>query len=102
MSTVEVIREAIRGHHRLAFSYRGRPRVVNPQRLGVSRSGAWQLRAIQVGGASASGRYGGDAPKLFDVAQMRAVSLLPAHFPVPRGYRPGDGHFAHIDTELTS
>ncbi len=100
MGTREAIRTAIRARRRLAFSYRGRPRVVNPVRLGVSGRGTWQLRAVQVGGDSASGRYGGSAPKLFDINEIVDVAVLDAQFPMPRRYEPGDASFALIDTEL--
>ncbi len=100
MNSVDAIREAIRDRRRLAFSYRGRYRIVNPERLGLSGKGTWQLRAIQVGGDSASGRYGSSAPKLFEVEHMHAVAVLDAQFRVPRQYRAGDDAFVRIDTEL--
>jgi hypothetical protein len=100
MNTEEAIRTAIRTRHRLAFTYRGLPRIVNPERLGRSTGSVLRLRAVQVGGESASGRYGGSAPKLFDIDLMTDVSVLDGVFRVPRQYRRGDDAFARIDAEL--
>jgi hypothetical protein len=93
------IRLAITRRHRLAFSYQDLPRVVNPLRLGLTPHGGWQMRALQVGGDSASGTYG-RTPKLFAVAEMSDVTILTAHFRVPRQYEPGDEAFAEIVAEL--
>jgi WYL domain len=100
MTTRDAVRSAIVGHRRLAFRYRGLPRIVNPVRLGLSGKGSWQLRAVQVGGESDSGRYGGGAPKLFDLELMSDVSVLDAEFRIPRQYEPGDSAFVRIDVEL--
>ena len=93
------IRLAITERHRLAFSYQGRPRVVNPMRLGLTPHGIWQLRALQVGGDSSSSTYG-RTPKLFTVAEMSDVTILTATFRIPRQYQPGDEAFATIEVEL--
>ena len=100
MTTQDLIRAAITGHRRLAFTYRNLPRVVNPMRLGLSPRDSWKLRAVQVGGESESGRYGGSAPKLFDVDLMTDVVVLDAEFRIPRQYQPGDDAFVLIDAEL--
>ncbi|HEY2794119.1 MAG TPA: hypothetical protein VGJ28_17270 [Micromonosporaceae bacterium] len=100
MSVEELIGIAIRTCHRLSFIYRGLPRIVNPERLGRSTTGVMRLRAVQVGGESASGRYGGSAPKLFDVDLMSEVTVLDGVFRIPRQYQRGDDAFTHIDIEL--
>lgn len=100
MEKVDVVRTAIVDRRRLSFTYRGRPRIVNPVRIGVSAGGDWLLRAIQVGGESRTGRYGGSAPKLFRVAQMEGVEVLDAEFQIPRQYRRGDTAFVRITSEL--
>jgi hypothetical protein len=100
MNTRDAVRTAIVARRRLAFSYRGMHRIVNPMRLGQSGKGTWQLRAIQVGGESSTGRFGGGAPKLFEIAQMAEVTVLDAEFRVPRQYQPGDSAFVSIDVEL--
>jgi hypothetical protein len=100
MNVEETIRAAIVLHRRLSFTYRGRPRIVNPERLGRTAKGTQQMRAVQVGGDSASGRYGGSAPKLFEVDQMVNATVLDAEFRVPRQYRRGDDAFVRIDAEL--
>ncbi len=73
---------------------------MNAERLGLSGKGTWQLRAVQVGGDSATSRYGGGAPKLFEVTHMRQVAVLDAQFRVPRQYHPGEDVFVRVDTEL--
>jgi WYL domain len=104
MSSVrDIVRAAILGHRRLSFTYRGRPRVVNPMRLGRSTKGTWQLRAVQVGGESdRSHSPPGDrgVPKLFELTQMTDVVMLDAEFPVPRQYERHDAAFVETDVEL--
>jgi hypothetical protein len=55
---------------------------------------------VQVGGESETGRYGGGAPKLFEIEEMADVVALAAEFRVPRQYVPGDSSFTCIDVEL--
>ncbi len=86
----QLIKTAINERRHLEFRYKGRLRVVVPMILGRCARGIWRLRAIQVGGASASGRMGPDAPKLFDVAGMTGVMLRDTTFGVPRGYERGE------------
>ena len=50
--------EAIHKRSLLEFEYRGFHRVVQPYCHGVSRTGVEVLRAIQIGGGSASRGYG--------------------------------------------
>jgi predicted DNA-binding transcriptional regulator YafY len=96
----EAVRTAIAGRRRLSFRYHGLPRIVNPVRLGLSARGRWQLRAVQVGGDSETGRFGGRAPKLFAIDEMEDVMVMDAEFHVPRQYQRGDDAFVRIDAEL--
>ncbi len=88
--SIGLIAQAIRQRRHLEFHYKGRPRVVVPMVLGPCARGIWRLRAVQVGGDSASGRFGGDTPKVFDVAEMSGIRLRDTTFRVPRQYRRGD------------
>jgi hypothetical protein len=110
MSSVrDIVRAAILGHRRLSFTYRGRPRVVNPMRLGRSAKGTWQLRAVQVGGESGKShsdkshsdksQYGG-VPKLFELTEMTDVAVLDVEFRVPPQYERHDAAFVETDVEL--
>ncbi|GAA1301302.1 hypothetical protein Psi02_28490 [Planotetraspora silvatica] len=94
------IRTAIAERHRLEFSYKGLPRTVTPWALGITKDGVWRVRAAQVGGFSSSGRAGDDLPKLFDVAGMSGLVLLPEHFEVPLQYRQDDSAFVRLDIQL--
>jgi hypothetical protein len=99
MHTRAAIRTAIETHRRLSFRYHNRPRIVIPLRFGLSASGAWQLRAVQVGGGSDSGHFGGP-PKLFDVDQMDGAVVMADEFRVPRQYQRRDVAFIRVDSEL--
>lgn len=95
----DAIAAAIDTRHRLGFNYRGLPRVVNPVRLGRSAQGDWILRAVQVGGESTSGNFGGRAPKLFRVDEMSDVEVMTGEFRIPRQAFPDDA-FASVTAEL--
>jgi hypothetical protein len=96
----DVIRRAITERRHLQFRYRGLLRVAVPMVLGVGVKGRWQLRAVQVGGRSASGTVADGTPKLFSVDLMTQLTLLDSTFRTPRTYEPGDRAFTRIDTEL--
>ena len=49
---------------------------------------------------TASGRVADGTPKLFTVADMADISILPISFEVPVFYERGDTTFIHVDTEL--
>ena len=89
-TVTDVLVAAIETRHRLGFTYRGLPRIVNPVRVGQSDSGDWLLRAVQVGGESASNQFGGRTPKLFLVDEMAEVEVLPGEFQFPRRADPDD------------
>jgi hypothetical protein len=99
-SSIEIIRQAIRERKMLEFQYHSLPRIVEPMRLGQVKRGIWELRAHQISGKSASGRVADGTPKLFTVAEMADISILPISFEVPVFYERSDTTFIHIDTEL--
>ncbi len=98
--SIELIRQAIRERKLLEFRYHSLPRIVEPMRLGQVRRGIWELRAHQISGKSASGRVADQTPKLFAVADMADISVLPITFEIPVFYTRGDETFIRIDTEL--
>jgi hypothetical protein len=72
----EMICEAIRKMQRLKFLYNGKERIVEPQFYGIGKRGHEQVRGYQVN----------EMPfleKLFDVAKMSRMQLLPDHFNGP-------------------
>ena len=99
-SSIEIIRQAIRERKMLEFRYHSLPRIVEPMRLGRVKRGSWQLRAHQISGKSSSGRVADGTPKLFAVADMADISILPISFEIPVFYERGDPTLIHIDTEL--
>jgi hypothetical protein len=83
--------ETIRLHHRLAFVYEGLPRVVEPYCHGISTAGFEVLRAIQVAGASRSGRLKVSSGKLWLVGKMQEVRSTGQKFvPNDPHYNPDD------------
>ena len=99
-TSIDIIRQAINERRLLAFRYHSLPREVEPVCLGEAERGKWQVRAYQVGGKSSSRRVGDGPPKLFELADMVDVSVLPRIFEVPAFYKHGDTAFIHIDTQL--
>jgi hypothetical protein len=99
-SSIGIIRQAIRERKMLEFQYHSLPRIVEPMRLGQVKRGRWELRAHQISGKSASGRVADGTPKLFAVADMADISILPISFEIPVFYERGDATFIHVDTEL--
>lgn len=93
------ISQAIKEKHLLAFNYDGYPRTVEPHTYGVDGKGHEAVRAYQVAGGSSSGEYRGW--KLFHVAEMRSLQLLPETFMSARqGYSRNDKAFSIIYAEL--
>jgi hypothetical protein len=99
-TSIDLIRQAINERRILAFRYHALPREVEPTCLGETEHGKWQIRAYQVGGRSSSGRVGDGTPKLFELAAMLDVSVLPRVFEVPASYKRDDTAFIRIDTQL--
>lgn len=90
----EVIAASIAGRRRLAFTYNGRSRVVEPQCLGLGAKGNELLRVHQISG-------GLEAEPLFAVAKMSDVVVLDAHFSRPGpNYKKGDSAMKTIYAEL--
>jgi WYL domain-containing protein len=80
---IELIPDAINERKQLEFRYHSLPRVVEPMCLGEIKRGAWQLRAHQVGGRSSSSRRLPDGiPRMFELAGMTDVAVLPDSFEV--------------------
>jgi hypothetical protein len=86
---------AIRERRLLTFDYNGQQRVVAPYCYGLSTRDAEVLRAIQVGGASSSGKFG--SGKLWTVEQMKDVRLSEETFvPDDPNYNPEDSAMKRI------
>lgn len=97
---MNAIRQAIKQHRLLSFSYESLPRKVIPAALGVHRSsGNLVLRAYQVGGATESGRV--PLWRIFIVSDMVRVTLVDETFEgLPSGYRRGDRSMSQIVAQL--
>ena len=94
-ATVDLICRAIRERRLLTFSYNGQERVVAPYCCGLSTRDAEVLRAVQVGGASSSGRFG--FGKLWRVAQLKDVRLSDETFVAnDPNYNPEDSAMKQI------
>lgn len=92
------IEEAIHGRRRLAFVYRGKPRLVEPHTYGEDRHGRLVLVGVQVGGEASDAL---PAWRGFHVAAIRHLVLLDDAFRGPRdGYRRDDGAFTKIYAQL--
>jgi hypothetical protein len=87
-----VICETIRSNHRLAFVYEGLARVVEPYCHGISTTGFEALRAIQIAGASRSGRL--LSGKLWRVGKMQEIRSTGEEFV------PSDPHYNPEDTAM--
>ncbi len=85
---------ALAERRRLAFTYNGRRRIVEPQCYGVGARGTELLRGHQrVGGAQQE--------PLFDVAKMEDVTVLPEHFERPGPhYKRNDSAMREIYAQL--
>jgi hypothetical protein len=81
--------DAVQGLLVLEFDYEGHHRVVNPYCHGFTRPREETLRAVQVEGASASGRFG--FGKLWTVAKIRNLRTTGRTFvPDDPDYNPND------------
>ena len=87
-----VICETIRSNHRLSFVYEGLARVVEPYCHGISTTGFEALRAIQIAGASRSGRL--LSGKLWRVGKMQEIRSTGEEFV------PSDPHYNPDDTAM--
>jgi hypothetical protein len=75
--------------------------VVEPMCFGEVKRGVWQLRAHQIGGKSSSSRSLPDGiPRMFELADMIDVAVLPDGFDVPAFYTRGDKAFIRIVEQL--
>lgn len=93
--TADQICRAISERRLLTFDYNGQQRVVAPYCYGLSTRDAEVLRAIQVGGASSSGKFG--FGKLWTVEQMKGVRLSDETFvPDDPNYNPDDSAMKRI------
>lgn len=87
--------QAICERRLLTFEYNGQPRVVAPYCYGLSTRGSEVLRAVQVGGASSSGKFG--FGKLWTVAQMKDVRVSDQPFaPNDPNYNPDDSAMTKV------
>ena len=90
----EVIAAALQAKRRLSFTYNGRPRILEPQCLGVGAKGNELLRGHQISG-------GMEAEPLFTVAKMSDVVVLDDRFSRPGpNYKKGDSAMTTIFAEL--
>jgi WYL domain len=97
----EIIHDAIQERKQLEFRYHSHPRIVEPMCLGEVKHGVWQLRAHQVGGRSSSSRGLPDGiPRMFELADMVEVAVLPGGFEIPAFYTRGDRAFVRIAAQL--
>lgn len=88
-ATTSLICEAIHKRLVLEFDYRGRHRAVEPYCHGTSTRGVEVLRAVQVGGTSASGGFG--FGKLWSLADIKELRLTSETFePDDPRYNPND------------
>ena len=84
---------AIRNRAVIAFNYNGKPRIVEPHCHGLSVAGKELIRGYQVGETPQDGQYW----RLFDVARMSDLIVLPTHFPTPRpGFRADDQKMSEV------
>jgi hypothetical protein len=87
--------DAIRRRRLVSFDYHGLPRVIAPYCHGWSSGGKEVLRAVQVGGESASGGFG--FGKLWHVSRMTDITTLGEAFePDDPNYEPEDVAMARI------
>ena len=94
-----LICQSVHERKRLAFTYNGRQRVVEPYCHGHTTQGKESLRAIQVAGSSASGsfRFG----KLWEVAKMTDVRVTDQRFePNDPDYNPNDSAFVRVHCRI--
>jgi hypothetical protein len=91
----EQICRAIRERRLLMFDYNDKPRVVAPYCYGISTRNSELLRAIQVRGASSSGKLG--LGKLWSLDQMTGVHVSDETFVADDpNYNPNDSAMTRI------
>ena len=91
--------DAIRRGRLLELEYEGLRRVVAPYCHGRSRAGREVLRAVQVAGASRSGKLG--MGKLWLVDKMAGVRVSEQPFaPTDPDYNPDDSAMAEIHCRI--
>ncbi len=96
----ELISRAIRSRTRLAFHYRGSPRVVEPSAVGADAAGTAKLRGYQVEGRSSSGTVDGVTPKLFELDRISQLTDTGERFEPSPLYRKNDSALAVIWEQL--
>ena len=94
-AAAQQICRAIKDRKLLIFDYNNKPRVVAPYCYGISIRQAEILRAIQVHGASSSGKLG--LGKLWSLEQMVGVRVSDQTFvPNDPNYNPNDSAMTRI------
>jgi hypothetical protein len=88
--TVAILREAIRDHRQVAFTYHGLPRKACPHFLGLKADGAPAMLAYQFGGQSESGPI--PEWRCFELSAVESLRLH--HGPWHRGWA-ADRHAQH-------
>ncbi len=89
---------AIESRHRLAFSYDGFPREIEPHAHGTSSKGKEVVRGFQTDGQSSSGRLGW---RLWDVTKMRPFRVCESTFSDTQpDYVRGDSHMHPVHCEI--
>jgi hypothetical protein len=92
-----LICEAIRLRHRLAFTYGGHQRVVEPYCHGRDAEGHEKLRAVQVAGGSSNRGSATPSGKLWFVDRASGLRVLEEPFvPDDPRYQPDDSALSWI------
>lgn len=87
--------DAIARQQRVAFTYLGHPRVIEPHLCGQTAAGRDLVLGFQVGGHSSSSS--GLGWRTYLVSEMREVELQSERFIRAReGFDPQDGRFARV------
>jgi hypothetical protein len=95
LTTTEMVVRATLEHRVLRFTYKGRPREVEPHLVGTHEAGEPLLVAYQTGGESTSGELPGW--RTFTTAEVESVEIGEAAFPGPRpGFNPASHRMVEI------
>ena len=95
---LNVIIIAIKTHHKLAFTYSGIPRIVEPHAVGSTRAGKDVLRCFQTHGSHVTPGHDWD---LCEVSKISKLSDTGECFSNARpAYNKGDKCMFHIYAEL--
>jgi hypothetical protein len=90
----QVFVEAINNKRRLALTYEGKKRLIEPQCYGIGHRGTELLRVHQIEG-------GQQREPLFGVAKIRDLAVLDEHFTKPGpNYKRGDSAMKIIFAQL--